>query len=116
MRGRHAPVQVPGKPSAHLDREPRAPDATPGALRSPADEAGSAPAVGAAASAGPAPCCSRSVGRYPLERERDTSHQRLLRWFAERPAMRVLELGCGPALLASEIRGLGHFVVGVDVD
>jgi 2-polyprenyl-3-methyl-5-hydroxy-6-metoxy-1,4-benzoquinol methylase len=44
----------------------------------------------------------------------DASHRVVLDAIEDRPAGRVLDLGCGGGLLAAELRNDGHFVVGVD--
>jgi 2-polyprenyl-3-methyl-5-hydroxy-6-metoxy-1,4-benzoquinol methylase len=45
----------------------------------------------------------------------DASHRVVLDAVADRPARRVLDLGCGSGRLAAELRNQGHVVVGVDM-
>jgi 2-polyprenyl-3-methyl-5-hydroxy-6-metoxy-1,4-benzoquinol methylase len=52
---------------------------------------------------------------YELKRERDSSHTVILRWLAQLPPARVLDLGCSGGLLSERVRALGHTVTGVDV-
>jgi SAM-dependent methyltransferase len=52
---------------------------------------------------------------YELKHEDDTSHRRILQWFAHKPAGRVLDLGCADGRLAELLRLNGHEVTGVDL-
>ncbi len=44
-----------------------------------------------------------------------SSHGRILQMLADRPAMRILDVGCGPGWLAKALTDAGHTVVGVDL-
>jgi SAM-dependent methyltransferase len=59
-----------------------------------------------------------TVGRIrEPEEQRPTarnSHGRIVEMMRERPPSRVLDLGCGPGWVASELRAMGHEVTGVD--
>jgi glycosyltransferase involved in cell wall biosynthesis len=52
---------------------------------------------------------------YELKPDAGSSHGRLLARAVERPAGRVLDLGCGEGHLADRLRQAGHHVTGVDV-
>jgi 2-polyprenyl-3-methyl-5-hydroxy-6-metoxy-1,4-benzoquinol methylase len=52
---------------------------------------------------------------YPLKPDRDSSHAVILRWLAQLPPSRVLDLGCSGGLLSERVRALGHRVTGVDI-
>jgi 2-polyprenyl-3-methyl-5-hydroxy-6-metoxy-1,4-benzoquinol methylase len=57
-----------------------------------------------------------SVGEeYTLKHDEDSSHAIILRWLAQMPPARVLDLGCSGGLLSERIRALGHDVTGVDI-
>lgn len=51
---------------------------------------------------------------YGLKQEEGSSHSAILRIIAEAPVGKVLDIGCSSGLLSSQIRALGHHVVGVD--
>jgi len=51
---------------------------------------------------------------YELKQSDDTSHGRLLEWFAARRPSRILDLGCSDGALAEQLRVHGHRVTGVD--
>lgn len=53
---------------------------------------------------------------YELKPGPDSSHGRLLNWFANRQPAKVLDLGCADGALGQRIRTLGHHVTGVDLD
>ena len=52
---------------------------------------------------------------YVLKESEDSSHGVILRWLAELPPGRLLDLGCSSGALAERARALGHHVVGVDL-
>ena len=52
---------------------------------------------------------------YELKESGDSSHGRIERWLARRPASRILDLGCSDGSLAARLGALGHEVVGVDL-
>jgi SAM-dependent methyltransferase len=52
---------------------------------------------------------------YALKEEADSSHATILRWLAQIPRARVLDLGCSSGRLSERIGALGHTVVGVDL-
>jgi SAM-dependent methyltransferase len=52
---------------------------------------------------------------YELKSSDDTSHRRILQWFAHKPPSRVLDLGCADGRLAELLRLSGHEVTGVDL-
>jgi glycosyltransferase involved in cell wall biosynthesis len=45
-----------------------------------------------------------------------SSHERVLQWIAHRRPGRIVDLGCSDGYLADRLRGLGHYVVGVDIE
>lgn len=51
---------------------------------------------------------------YGLKQEEGSSHQTILRLLAQAPPSKVLDVGCSSGLLSSQIRALGHYVVGID--
>lgn len=51
---------------------------------------------------------------YGLKQEEGSSHQTIIRLIAEMPPGKVLDVGCSSGLLSSQIRALGHYVVGLD--
>jgi glycosyltransferase involved in cell wall biosynthesis len=53
---------------------------------------------------------------YERKVETDTSHGRIVSWLADRPAGRVLDLGCSDGAVSAELRTHGHHVTGVDVE
>src|SRR3546814_60555 len=53
---------------------------------------------------------------YELKDGDGSSHRRILGWMEQRPASRVLDLGCSDGSLAALLSGLGHEVVGVDLE
>jgi glycosyltransferase involved in cell wall biosynthesis len=55
------------------------------------------------------------VAEYDLKEGEGSSHSVILGMLQDRPASRVLDLGCSSGLLAEKVRKLGHHVVGVDV-
>jgi glycosyltransferase involved in cell wall biosynthesis len=52
---------------------------------------------------------------YELKEGEGSSHETLLRWLRDRPAGRVLDLGCSDGVVAEQLRALGHHVTGVDL-
>jgi 2-polyprenyl-3-methyl-5-hydroxy-6-metoxy-1,4-benzoquinol methylase len=56
-----------------------------------------------------------NVDSYELKNDMSSSHGKLLSWLAQRPAGRVLDLGCSDGSLAQRIRAVGHEVTGVDL-
>jgi|HubBroStandDraft_2_1064218.scaffolds.fasta_scaffold00447_13 SAM-dependent methyltransferase len=57
-----------------------------------------------------------SVGdEYTLKDSAASSHAVILRWLAQMPPARVLDLGCSGGLLSERLRALGHTVTGVDI-
>jgi 2-polyprenyl-3-methyl-5-hydroxy-6-metoxy-1,4-benzoquinol methylase len=52
---------------------------------------------------------------YALKESEDSSHGVILRWLAELPPGRLLDLGCSNGALAERARAVGHRVVGVDL-
>ena len=52
---------------------------------------------------------------YPVKEAQDSSHAIILRWIAQMPPARVLDLGCSGGQLSARVRALGHHVTGVDV-
>ena len=56
------------------------------------------------------------VEEYQFKPSEDSSHGRITRRLQHRPPSRILDLGCSSGLLAERLRGLGHQVVGVDVN
>ena len=56
------------------------------------------------------------VEEYQIKPSEDSSHGRITKLLAHRPPSKVLDLGCSSGLLAERLRGLGHHVVGVDVN
>ncbi len=59
---------------------------------------------------------ARAGDAYSLKPSADSSHGRILRRMAGEPPCKVLDLGCSSGLLASELRRLGHHVIGVDLE
>lgn len=57
-----------------------------------------------------------SVGPEYQLKEKRSSHSLILRWLAQRPPSRILDLGCSSGLLAQRMRQLGHHVTGVDLN
>jgi SAM-dependent methyltransferase len=55
-------------------------------------------------------------GPYELKHAPDSSHGRLLSWLSRIPPAQVLDVGCSDGSFGAEVRGLGHEVVGVDVE
>src|SRR3546814_1705477 len=53
---------------------------------------------------------------YELKDGDGSSQRRNLGWMEQRPASRVLDLGCSYGSLAALLSGLGHEVVGVDLE
>lgn len=53
---------------------------------------------------------------YAFKPSPSSSHGRVLRLLADRPPLRVLDVGCGPGWLAAALTEQGHEVTGVDVD
>ncbi|NND75550.1 MAG: glycosyltransferase [Ilumatobacter sp.] len=53
---------------------------------------------------------------YEMKHDPGSSHGRLLAWLADRPASRILDLGCTDGALGARMRALGHHVTGVDVE
>ena len=56
------------------------------------------------------------VEEYQLKPSEDSSHGRITKLLQHRPQSRILDLGCSSGMLAERLRGLGHQVVGVDVN
>jgi 2-polyprenyl-3-methyl-5-hydroxy-6-metoxy-1,4-benzoquinol methylase len=52
---------------------------------------------------------------YRLKESDGSSHSVMLRWLAQVPPGRLLDLGCSGGLLSERARALGHRVLGVDV-
>jgi 2-polyprenyl-3-methyl-5-hydroxy-6-metoxy-1,4-benzoquinol methylase len=52
---------------------------------------------------------------YLLNHGEESSHAVILRWLAQMPPARILDLGCSSGLLSERIRALGHTVTGVDI-
>ena len=52
---------------------------------------------------------------YESKESDASSHGRIVDWLRDRPASRVLDLGCGDGFVAEQLRAVGHQVVGVDV-
>jgi 2-polyprenyl-3-methyl-5-hydroxy-6-metoxy-1,4-benzoquinol methylase len=52
---------------------------------------------------------------YALKDGEESSHAVMLRWLAQMPPARILDLGCSGGLLSDRVRALGHSVTGVDV-
>ncbi len=52
---------------------------------------------------------------YALNEGEESSHAVILRWLAQLPPARILDLGCSGGLLSDRIRALGHTVIGVDI-
>ncbi|HUI50072.1 MAG TPA: bifunctional glycosyltransferase/class I SAM-dependent methyltransferase [Acidimicrobiia bacterium] len=52
---------------------------------------------------------------YELKNSDETSHRRIVQWFAHKPVSRVLDLGCADGRLAELLRASGHEVTGVDL-
>jgi 2-polyprenyl-3-methyl-5-hydroxy-6-metoxy-1,4-benzoquinol methylase len=52
---------------------------------------------------------------YALNEGEDSSHAVILRWLAQMPPARILDLGPSGGLLSDRIRTLGHTVTGVDI-
>ncbi|MET0901869.1 MAG: bifunctional glycosyltransferase/class I SAM-dependent methyltransferase [Acidimicrobiales bacterium] len=53
---------------------------------------------------------------YAIKDDPSSSHGRILRWLELRAPARVLDLGCSDGELGERIQGLGHEVVGVDIE
>jgi glycosyltransferase involved in cell wall biosynthesis len=56
------------------------------------------------------------VEEYQIKPSEDSSHGRITKLLQHRPPSKILDLGCSSGLLAERLRGLGHHVVGVDVN
>jgi len=52
---------------------------------------------------------------YLLNNGEESSHAVILRWLAQLPPARILDLGCSSGLLSERMRALGHTVTGVDI-
>ena len=52
---------------------------------------------------------------YTLKDGEESSHAIILRWLAQLPPARVLDLGCSSGVLSERVRALGHTVTGVDI-
>ena len=52
---------------------------------------------------------------YELKEGPGSSHDVVLRWLRDRPAGRILDLGCSDGVLAERLREAGHHVTGVDL-
>ena len=52
---------------------------------------------------------------YDQKEAADSSHALVLRWVSDRPAGRILDLGCSDGSLAAKLREAGHHVTGVDL-
>ncbi len=52
---------------------------------------------------------------YALKDDEESSHAVMLRWLAQMPPARILDLGCSDGLLSDRVRALGHTVTGVDI-
>jgi 2-polyprenyl-3-methyl-5-hydroxy-6-metoxy-1,4-benzoquinol methylase len=52
---------------------------------------------------------------YRINNGEESSHAVILRWLAQIPPARILDLGCSSGLLSERIRALGHTVTGVDI-
>jgi glycosyltransferase involved in cell wall biosynthesis len=52
---------------------------------------------------------------YALKKGEESSHAVILRWLAQMPPSRILDLGCSSGLLSERVRALGHTVTGVDL-
>lgn len=63
---------------------------------------------------GPPDTRGRHEDAYDLKQTLDSSHHAILEWL-DRPACRVLDLGCSGGLVSQQLRRLGHYVVGVDI-
>jgi glycosyltransferase involved in cell wall biosynthesis len=53
---------------------------------------------------------------YQLKPSEDSSHGRIKKFLQCRQPSRILDLGCSSGQLAQQLRQMGHFVVGVDVN
>src|SRR5262249_9569649 len=51
---------------------------------------------------------------YELKDDPESSHGRIVAWLSARPPSRILDLGCSDGALGSELKVLGHTVVGVE--
>jgi glycosyltransferase involved in cell wall biosynthesis len=52
---------------------------------------------------------------YEAKESDASSHGRIVSWLRDRPAGKVLDLGCADGFVAGELRQAGHHVVGVDI-
>lgn len=52
---------------------------------------------------------------YDFKPSPSSSHGRLLNWLADRPAGRVLDVGCSDGRFGAEVRAQGHHVTGIDM-
>jgi 2-polyprenyl-3-methyl-5-hydroxy-6-metoxy-1,4-benzoquinol methylase len=52
---------------------------------------------------------------YMLKDGEESSHAVILRWLAQMPPAKILDLGCSGGLLSDRVRALGHTVTGVDI-
>ena len=52
---------------------------------------------------------------YAFKPSPDSSHGQILRMLEHRPALRILDVGCGPGWLADALTDAGHTVTGVDL-
>ena len=56
-----------------------------------------------------------AAASYPVKPSAHSSHGILLRWTSERPASRVLDVGCADGAFAALVRSQGHHVTGTDL-
>jgi len=55
-----------------------------------------------------------NANEYGLKREEGSSHTIILDLLRDTPPGKVLDVGCSSGLLSSQVRDMGHYVVGVD--
>lgn len=62
------------------------------------------------------PAATVASGAYEYKSDPHSSHGVILRYLAQLPPAEIVDLGCSDGLLSSQMRSLGHKVIGVDFE